>query len=193
MGGKATCNILIIGHSFIFWARQHAAGKQLGLPEEHMKITWQGWRGMKWEQMRGRLYSSIQKFKFINLVIVHAGGNDLTSIKTPALIESMRKDLEDLMSSNKIGGVAWSDIIQRGEWRGAVPPQGIERARKKVNRAMHKIMCSSGNGVIRHDNIRYRQTQLFRKDKVHLTEEGLDLFWANFRNYIEEWWRSQEV
>ncbi|OCT65734.1 hypothetical protein XELAEV_18041974mg, partial [Xenopus laevis] len=149
---------------------EHTAGKQLGLPEEHMKIAWQGWRGMKWEQMRG--------------------GNDLTSRKTPALIEDMRKDLEALMADSK-ACLAWSDIIQRGEWRGAISPQGIEKARKKVNRAMHKLMCSSGNGVIRHDNIRHWQTQLFRKDKVHLTEEGLDLFWANIRNFIGEWWRSQ--
>ncbi|OCU00160.1 hypothetical protein XELAEV_18005946mg [Xenopus laevis] len=108
-----------------------------------MKIAWQGWRGMKWEQMRARLHSTIQKHY-----------------------------TERRMARSHF-------------------PQGIDKARKKVNRAMHKLMCSSGNGVIRHDNIRYRQTQLFRKDKVHLTEEGLDLFWSNIRNFIAEWWRSR--
>ncbi|XP_031752867.1 uncharacterized protein LOC116408867 [Xenopus tropicalis] len=73
-GGNTTCNILIIGHSFIFWASRHAAGKHLGLPEEHMRIAWQGLRGMKWEQFRGRLSKTILKFSFIHLIIVHAGG-----------------------------------------------------------------------------------------------------------------------
>eukprot|EP00079_Xenopus_tropicalis_P019423 XP_012809050.1 PREDICTED: uncharacterized protein LOC105945479 isoform X3 [Xenopus tropicalis] len=190
--GNTTCNILIIGHSFIFWASRHAAGKQLVLPEEHMRIAGQGWRGMKWEQLRGRLSRTMLNFSFIHLIIVHAGGNDLTSIKTPALIEKMRKDLEEVIADSRVGGVAWSDIIQRGDWRGAISPQGIEKSRKKVNQAMHKLMCSSGNGVIKHNNIKHRQTQLFRKDKVHLSEEGLDLFWENIRNFIEGWWRSRQ-
>ncbi|XP_041423539.1 uncharacterized protein LOC121395068 isoform X1 [Xenopus laevis] len=147
-------NILVIGHSFIFGPKKHAAGQQLGLPKEHMKLAWQGWRGMRWEQLKGRFYNALHRVNFVHLVIIHTGGNDLTSKKTPALIENMRADLAEMLENRKVGGLAWSDIIQRSNWRGANSPKGVEKARKKVNRAMHKFMCSFGKGIIRHDNIR---------------------------------------
>ncbi|XP_041418915.1 uncharacterized protein LOC121393708 isoform X2 [Xenopus laevis] len=186
-------NILVIGHSFIFWAKKHAAGQQLGLPKEHMKLAWQGWRGMRWEQLKGRFYNALHRVNFVHLVIIHTGGNDLTSKKTPALIENMRADLSEMLENRKVGGLAWSDIIQRSNWRGAISPKGVEKARKKVNRAMHKFMCSFGKGIIRHDNIRSKQHQFFREDGVHLSSEGLDLFLGNIGSFIQEWWKSQEV
>ncbi|XP_041442775.1 uncharacterized protein LOC121401560 isoform X2 [Xenopus laevis] len=186
-------NILVIGHSFIFWAEKHAAGQQLGLPKEHMKLAWQGWRGMRWEQLKGRFYNALHRVNFVHLVIIHTGGNDLTSKKTPALIENMRADLSEMLENRKVGGLAWSDIIQRSNWRGAISPKGVEKARKKVNRAMHKFMCSFGKGIIRHDNIRSKQHQFFREDGVHLSSEGLDLFLGNIGSFIQEWWKSQEV
>ncbi|XP_041417684.1 uncharacterized protein LOC121393371 isoform X1 [Xenopus laevis] len=147
-GGATTCNILILGHSFIFWAMKHAgvAGQQMGLPEEHMKIAWLGKRGMRWEQLRGMSLGAAERNP-IDLLIIHAGGNDLTSHRTPALIENMKADLTDILSKGRIRCVAWSDMIPRSNWRGASSPKGIEKVRKKVNRAMHKFMCSSGGGV----------------------------------------------
>ncbi|OCU00316.1 hypothetical protein XELAEV_18006086mg [Xenopus laevis] len=130
-----------------------------------MKIVWRGWRGMRWEQLKGRLNNSLWQFNFVDLVIIHAEGNNLTVGKTPSLIETMRKDLEELLGNSKIGKVAWSDIIQRGEWRGALFPKGVEKARTK-------------------------QKHLFRSDRVHLSEECLELFLGNIRIFVEEWWRS---
>ncbi|XP_041436084.1 uncharacterized protein LOC121399440 isoform X2 [Xenopus laevis] len=148
LGGATTCNILILGHSFIFWAMKHAgvAGQQMGLPEEHMKIVWLGKRGMRWEQLRGMSLGAAKRNP-IDLLIIHAGGNDLTSHRTPALIENMKADLTDILSNGRIRCMAWSDMIPRSNWRGASSPKGIEKVRKKVNRAMHKFMCSSGGGA----------------------------------------------
>ncbi|XP_041434109.1 uncharacterized protein LOC121398827 [Xenopus laevis] len=190
-GGTTPCRIVIIGHSFVYWASRHAAGQEWGLPEENMKTAWLGWRGMRWEQLKGRLVSTLRQCEFVDLLVIHAGGNDLTVGKTPALIEAMRKDMEEVIGNPKVGKIAWSDIIQRGEWRGAIDPKGVEKARKKVNRAMHKIMYSSGNGIIRHENIKYKQKGLYRYDRVHLSREGLDLFLKNIGNFVEEWWRSR--
>ncbi|OCT76553.1 hypothetical protein XELAEV_18031756mg [Xenopus laevis] len=62
-----------------------AAGHQMSLLNERMKISWQDKRGMRWEQLR-------------DLFFVH-GGNDLVSHKTPALIDAMRADLTDMLRS----------------------------------------------------------------------------------------------
>ncbi|OCT96740.1 hypothetical protein XELAEV_18008954mg [Xenopus laevis] len=63
----------------------------MGLPGEHMKITWLGKRGMRWEQMRGMFFGAAKRNP-IHLLIIHAGGNDLMSHRTPALIENMKAD-----------------------------------------------------------------------------------------------------
>eukprot|EP00079_Xenopus_tropicalis_P032328 XP_017946099.1 PREDICTED: uncharacterized protein LOC108645408 isoform X2 [Xenopus tropicalis] len=68
------------------------------------------------------------------------GGNDFTAYKTPALIEAMRDDLTDILRDERVQCIAWSDVIQRSSWRGAISPKGIEKSRRKVNRAMWKFM-----------------------------------------------------
>ncbi|KAE8602738.1 hypothetical protein XENTR_v10014103 [Xenopus tropicalis] len=112
----------------------------------------------------------------IHLMVVHAGGNDLTAYKTPALIEAMRDDLTDILRDERVQCIAWSDVIQRRSWRGAIS---------------HKGMRSPGERLIEPCGNSCVHTQLFREDGVHLSREGLDLFIGNIRAFIDEWWRSR--
>ena len=52
----------------------------------------------------------------------------------------------------------------------------MEKARKRVNLAVQNIVLGVGGYVIKHNNIRARNINLFRNDGTHLSDIGINVY-----------------
>ncbi|KAG8432104.1 hypothetical protein GDO86_018846 [Hymenochirus boettgeri] len=184
--------VLIAGHTFVCSAYKRAVeskeGEQLGIPMEHMTISWLGKEDLHWVDFHQLLNNSCTDH--LDLLIVHAGGNDLTLTKGLQLTLDIKSDLMDIKERKHIKALAWSNMIPRITWPGAQSPVAIDRARKKLNRALGKLMDSNGDFVVVHKDIHIKYPELYREDGEHLSDAGLDTFNANLKHFLLQWRRS---
>uniref|UniRef100_A0ABM5FH18 SGNH hydrolase-type esterase domain-containing protein n=1 Tax=Pogona vitticeps TaxID=103695 RepID=A0ABM5FH18_9SAUR len=174
-------HILIIGHSYVYWAERYAAashwGSNLGLGAR-ATITWKGLRGMQWGQLgRATAFGHCPP----DLLLIHLGGNDLPRLPGKALILDILRDLKRLKTTYPTMRIIWSTIIPRIAWRGSVRTAAVNRARRGVNREVCRGVCNGIGSVIGHHNIQAGGLQMFRSDGVHLSDEGLEVFLEDVR------------
>ncbi|XP_053555368.1 mucin-17-like isoform X1 [Bombina bombina] len=172
--------IWIVGHSFVHWASLRCAslpfGQSLGLPTNKASVRWLGDRGMCWPQLAGTISEALVRWGKPHIIILHLGGNDVGAIPVLQLIKVMQADIGWLRV--RIPGVmiGWSHIIPRLHWRHMSAHTAAYRVRKKINASVAKTVTGSGGFVVRHEAISADRTELYRRDKVHLSDVGLDLF-----------------
>ncbi|XP_078241896.1 uncharacterized protein LOC144586845 [Pogona vitticeps] len=184
---EARWNVMMVGHSFIYWAARYAAasrwGSDLGLGAQ-ASITWRGIRGMRWIQF-GRLTAFGRSPP--DILVVHLGGNDLPQVSGKALILDIVRDLDRLHALYPRIRIVWSTIIPRLNWRGAINVDRVNNARRLVNKEVCRSVCNRGFGsVIGHRRILTSKLEYFRKDGVHLSEAGLDIFLDDLRGGLLE-------
>ncbi|XP_053109227.1 uncharacterized protein LOC128326441 isoform X2 [Hemicordylus capensis] len=176
--------VLILGHSFIFWARKWAQsadpGTQLGLGR-WATVEWLGWRGMRRAQFLPMLHEFLEGNPVPDVLLLHFGGNDLVDQSGISLSRQIAQDLVVALSWCPGLVVIWSDITQRRVWRGAVKQNKVDRARRGVNAAMARFIASKGGGCIPHNDIAFSLPQLFRGDGVHLSPLGMRYFLDDLR------------
>ena len=175
-------HIMIIGHSYVYWAACYAAsspwGKDLGLGA-HAFISWKGMCGVQWLQF-GRMTS----FERIppDILVVHLGGNDLPKVPGKALILDILRDLKRLKEKYPTMQIVWSTIIPCLTWRGAQSFDNVNRARRQVNREVCRGVSRGGlRSVINHRRIQLSNREYFCGDGVHLSDAGLDIFLDDIR------------
>ena len=77
--------------------------------------------------------------------------------------------------------IVWSTIIPRVIWRGAQSLDKVNKARHQVNKEVCRGVSKCGLGsVIGHHRIQTSNLEYFRKDGVHLSDAGLDIFFGGF-------------
>ncbi|XP_072000656.1 uncharacterized protein [Engystomops pustulosus] len=171
--------IWIFGHSFIYWAEKRAqlrlGGRSLGLPEELVSVRWLGYRGLQWGAVRSRLRSGFERWGQPNVLIIHAGGNDLGSFPMRNLVKDMKRDVLWLLAEYPDVLLVWSEMVRRERWRNAVSVAALNRARIKINKCMGKFVRLNGGLVVRHGLLEADRNYT-GKDGVHLTDLGLDVF-----------------
>ncbi|XP_041432529.1 uncharacterized protein LOC108703769 [Xenopus laevis] len=188
-GPSHPLKVLIAGHSCISRAFKRATesgeGCQLGIPEEHMTISWLSEEGLLWKDF-GKMLQTTDTSQ-LDLLIIHAGGNDLTSTKTIQLIIDIRTDLLKIKEKKRPKALAWSNVLPRPTWEGAGSQVAVDRTRKKVNRALSRFMVSNGDFVVTHNDFTVKSPELFRENGIHLSDAGLDIFNADLRTFLTEW------
>lgn len=155
-------------------------------------LEWFGDRGLGWKQLRGRFNDRVSRRAPPDVLVLHAGGNDLGCIPARALISRMKGDIKAICREYPFMLLVWSEIVPRYHWRSARDPKAINRTRIKVNRAVSKLVLALGGLVIRHVDLEW-EADFFREDGIHLNALGLDLFNLNLQGRIEEGievWRS---
>ena len=70
----------------------------------------------------------------------------------------------------------WSAIVPRLLWRASCALRLIDKARKGVNKEVGRAIRQDLVPVISHLNIRVSMPELYRPDRVHLFDRGLDVF-----------------
>lgn len=71
-------------------------------------------------------------------------------------------------------------------WRFSRSPAGIDRARKKLNEYLGRVVVALGGRVIYHPKIKFLEPMIFRSDGVHLSTEGNDLFLYDMQQGLGE-------
>ncbi|XP_053568695.1 POU domain, class 4, transcription factor 1-like [Bombina bombina] len=177
------CRAWLVGHSYVHWAAIHAlnrpGGQQLGFRPDAVSIRWLGKRGMLWSDLPGRLEEAFLRWGRPSLIVLHLGGNDVGSLPVLELVKIIQSDVRWLKVRFPGVRVAWSNVIALLQWRHVRVHRSAYRIRKKLNRDVGRLIVEEGGFVIRHDNILGDCKRLYRPDGVHLTEEGLELFFAN--------------
>ncbi|KAJ7345560.1 hypothetical protein JRQ81_001510, partial [Phrynocephalus forsythii] len=186
--------VWIVGHSIVHWAVEWAArssaGEQLGL-KHTLRIEWLGMRGMLWDRLLPTVWKRAREQGHPDTLIVQLGENDLTGWKGIDLILSMKATLEFLHDSFPDMMIIWSDLLQQRVWRGAASIRGVERARRKINRAIGNLVSQWGRVIISHHDISFRNSKLFRQDGVHLSDMGMEQWLKSIKAAIVKWWKLQ--
>ncbi|XP_066452164.1 uncharacterized protein [Eleutherodactylus coqui] len=193
--GEGTSNgpmrtiVWIVGHSFVFWAKQRAAercySELLGLNNELFVIYWAGRRGMRWGSLMSELIQKQAIWPVPDILIIHLGGNDVGKGSTLALLREMKLGLVRVRDRFPSSVLVFSEIIPRLLW--TLPEfKYIERIRKRVNHAMAKFLGSVSGFSFRHTELEGFIAGLFRDDLVHLSDIGLDIFNADLQAMVEK-------
>ncbi|KAJ1085650.1 hypothetical protein NDU88_005780 [Pleurodeles waltl] len=170
----------IVGDSWIYWAQRYAIRNYFA---EHLSITvkWLGFKDMKW----GDVLPTLSKYHLQNnhpdLLILHVGAGDLGYVPTSHLSLVIKKDLGVLREMFPATHFVFSRIAQRQKWLFSTADNPkIELARRNVNRAVSANFSEYRFLSVDHDkNITHNLSHLYRKDGIHLSDEGTEIFLGN--------------
>lgn len=120
-----------------------------------------------------------------DVLVIHAGGNDLGVRSTRELVSAVKCDFLALRVAFPGMIIVWSDIVARTSWRMARSVPRINKARIKVNKAIGKFVVNNGGLVVRHTELEVNVGMYLRGDGVHLTAVGIDLWALGLQDGIE--------
>uniref|UniRef100_A0A671L8H1 Si:dkeyp-121d4.3 n=1 Tax=Sinocyclocheilus anshuiensis TaxID=1608454 RepID=A0A671L8H1_9TELE len=192
--GKSTPNeiknVWICGHSLVFWAEKRATspeyGVQLGMHPDSVRILWKGVQGMTWQQLVPLLLQLKDNWPKPDVLIIHLGGNDISTTDPEAFIETVKKDMTSLKSIFPECLLVWSSILSRQTWRGTEDSKEMDIIRMAINESICGIMTELGGSTLSDSNIR-PSLGLYRPDGVHLSGKGIDTFNLNLQAFLEKW------
>ena len=180
--------VWIVGHSYVFWAAKHAESRpystNLGL-DSSFSLLWSGVRGLRWRNVKEHLVYLSAMWPSPQILVLHAGANDLGKLGTWELICEIKRDLHTISLMFPGSVLAFSEMVPRMLWS---PQSGLfylDRIRRRLNRTIHSFLVSSGGVSFRHSELEGFMPGLFRKDNVHLSPIGIDIFNMGLQNLIE--------
>ena len=146
----------------------------------HNTLVWQARHGMEPTQ---RGVQAIGKSgQAPPLADYTPGGNDLASVPLKQLIAMIQKDMKLYSLMFPETCLIWSDILPRATYRGARSNAKVEKARKCLNNAMKIFMPQIAGHIIQHGNIQWDAHHLYRRDGVHMNNDGNDVLLTNMTN-----------
>nr|XP_060644484.1 uncharacterized protein LOC132783356 isoform X1 [Anolis sagrei ordinatus] len=180
--------ILIFGHSYVHWAERYARntpfGQHLGFAST-ASVEWKGVRGLHWDGLIPLLFQD-RSGPPPDVLVLHLGGNDLGLLNGRALYLQARADILRIWQAWPRVHIAWSAVIPRLRWPGGGDVKKLEKARKRVNRAMRTALARGRGSYILHRDITHDKTQLYRSDGIHLSDLGNHQFLADLHLGIKE-------
>ncbi|CAN2387673.1 hypothetical protein PRIEUP_LOCUS11992, partial [Pristimantis euphronides] len=185
--------VWILGHSYVYWGAQLAdrrrEGRQLGIGKEVARVRWIGVRGLRW----GRIHRFVQLDGRPDVLVLHAGGNDIGKRPCRELARDIKYDILRLWKLYPKLVVVWSEVVKRKSWRNARSVERLDKARIKVNRMVSAFVTRNGGVAVRHRELEEAGENYWRPDGVHLTEVGLAFWLLDIQQGVEraiELWRA---
>lgn len=118
------CLLWIFGHSYVYWGRKrasaHPACRQLGFSPSDVQVRWLGVRGLRWPRFLSEFQFFVGLDRALDIVAIHAGGNDLGSRTSRELLRDIKVDCLRLWTSYPGIIIVWSDIVARRVWHHAL-------------------------------------------------------------------------
>ncbi|CAI5663223.1 unnamed protein product [Oreochromis niloticus] len=176
-------NVWIIGSSYIRRAEiKEIFGENLGL---NAKVQWFGKRGMQWRGVLPRFYEELSTQSPPDILVIHAGGDDLGLSSAYKLSSVIEKELIQLHTEFPSMTIAYSSINERQVWRYGNPGK-IDKDRKIVNASIRMTVDRFNGVIIEHPHIRFFNNSIFLPDGVHFTKKGSELFLTSIRTAIQK-------
>ncbi|XP_054870985.1 uncharacterized protein LOC129350063 [Amphiprion ocellaris] len=176
--------VWIIGSSYIRRAEDAAHeefGPNLGL---NATVHWFGKGGLRWNGVIPRFYAELAQQTPPDVLVVHAGGNDLGLVSPAEHAANIEADLVHLHKAFPSMAIVFSAINERKAWRYGKPVK-INADRKMVNRYLKKAAGSFGGRVVEHHSLRHFE-KVFLPDGVHFNKRGNRIFLTKIRNDVRE-------
>lgn len=183
-------NVWICGHSLVFWAEKRATsaefGMQLGMRSDFARVWWKGMQGMTWKQLVPLLHQLKDNWPKPDVLIIHLGGNDISTTAPEDFIQTVKNDMTSLKSIFPGCLLVWSSILSRRSWRGTVDGKEMDIIRLAINDSIQTVMLELGGSTVSHNNIT-SGLGIYRPDGVHLSGKGIDVFNQNLQAFLEKW------
>ncbi|KAJ1168707.1 hypothetical protein NDU88_000621 [Pleurodeles waltl] len=175
-------SIWVVGHSFIKWAHRKACrtaiGENLGLDRTRYHVRWDARGGLRWCELLPRLSNLAGQGFCPDILIIHAGENDLVKATGLDLMKSMKKDLEEIQGRWRGCHVLFTGFVPHRVWWGAKKPSAIEKARRKLNKEIRSFCTSRSITFMEHKGLPFENVEFFWGDGVHLPFMGMELFYC---------------
>lgn len=179
----------ILGPSYVYWGARRADvrkdGRLLGLSGEEGIVRWIGFPGMLWSWVVPEKQRFARLDRPPDVVLLHAGGNDLGLRCARELVRDIKFDLLRLQSFFPETIFVWSDIVARTAWRLARSVAGLNRARVKVNKAVTKFFVRNRGLAVHHRELEEETCRFLRSDGVHLNAIDLDLWQLGLQDGVQ--------
>ena len=102
------------------------------------------------------------------------------------LMFMIKKDLQMIQMFFPVVKVIFSEIIPRLVWLSPGKLRSLEKIRKRVNHSIEKFMQNMDSFSFRHVELEGGFPGLYRRDGVHLSNIGLDIFNTGLQSMIEK-------
>lgn len=163
----------------------------LSFSSQSVQLFWFGFRGLRCESMLHRVSQLRSSFPVPDILILHVGGNDVGRMQTLLLLAELKRLFLLLQHAFPRCCLVFSEVIPRLRW--SLPEERFfDKIRKRLNRAMMVFLRSVGGFSYRHTLLEGFEPGLFRADKVHLSDIGLDIFNCDVEEMVEKaaarWW-----
>ncbi|XP_056407256.1 uncharacterized protein LOC130298351 isoform X2 [Hyla sarda] len=179
--GRDPCLVWIFGHSYVRRGAIRAAvrrdGRQLGFSRDLAVLRWIGIGGMLWCGVLPEVQFNASLDRHPDILVVHAGGNDLGLRSSRELIRDIKLDILRLKSTFPGLLFVWSDMVARRVWRHARSVDRLNKARVKLNKEVGRFVRRNGGIVVRHTDLEGEPWEFLDPDGIHLNDIGMDL-WA---------------
>ena len=181
---------LLLGHSIVFWAEKYASesgwGRDLGLGD-NINLLWSDHRGLRWPSLLDKVASCVHRHGAPSLLLIQLGENDLPQTTGRNLLQSISNDITTLRHRLPGTHLSWSCLLECIRWRGATSTEKVDLARRKVCKGACRITLSLGGSTVSHPEITHRIPALYRDDRVHLSEWGMDMWLHDIRAALHLW------
>ena len=181
--------IWIVGSSLIKKAFTHVKtrplGDNLGLESYGYNVIWVGHPGLSFTQVYGicQALKNSSMNRFPAYIIVHAGGNDIGSIRARDLRNFIKQTITNLIALFPNSCIVWSSILPRLRWRYSENTEAMENIRTRTNRAIIKHMGQNDGKAIKHPDFNDKHPGLY-EDSCHLSFIGNDIFVNTFQGAL---------
>ena len=172
---------LVIGDSYV----GRLAGQNIQL-RGGGEVSWYGRGGKKISDLRWMMNTYLNRRRVPTTIIIHIASNDIFEDKTSAIVSRATESLKALRQLYPDTRLIWSDIVDRAFFLGESSPGAGVRATKIVNRGMHRACLRIDNTYfIGHSRyICAAEHALYRRDGIHLSEEGSQILVLNWENAL---------
>ncbi|KAG8554788.1 hypothetical protein GDO81_003896 [Engystomops pustulosus] len=188
--GPQPCSVWILGNSFVTSALKRVSfepdGHQLGFPRSKAEIRWLELRNPSWDCVRTTaMHHARQDRRPPDILVLHAGGDDLGAIPMKYLMDGIKSDIARLISRFTKTIIVWSEIVNRQKWPKARSQKVIEKARFGVNKTVSRFL-KNGGVVVRHKGLEGDNAHLFEEDGVRLNATGNDIWCGGIHDGIDK-------
>ena len=153
----------------------------LGIPGA--RIIWKGYSGMKLTDFERKL--SLASTSPPSVLLVHLGTNDLVGTPIQEIQWRLQQCLLSVSKHLPLTRLVWSEILPRLHYKGASSQAKVETARKTLNRRFRTLVGRFGGHIIRHPNFQQNARHLYRKDGIHLSEVGQNVFLQDLKEGLQ--------
>ncbi|XP_078525519.1 uncharacterized protein LOC144798492 [Lissotriton helveticus] len=184
--GDTVLTCWIVGDSWVYWAQRYAIRNYFA---ENLSLTvkWLGFRDFKWRDVLPTLTKYHEQSEHPGVIVLHVGSEDIGYLPAAHIIYVIKKDLEVLRKMFPATRFVFSRIAQRKRWLfSTVDNPKVELARKTVNEAVSAYFSDYNLLSVDHDhNIKHNLSHLYRKDGIHMSDEGTERFLGNILKVLK--------